>query len=373
MNQFLIIEPTLRNFPNLVRQGARELVANNRERLAAQQTVIARVQSEANTLRLANQGGNQATQPCDAEDSDRLIEQVYSDRYVERKYNGDDSDSSLSNPGSDDDHDDHELPRLPRPAGLFSFSSNSSPLHQPVLPQPRSPPQVQSIPAGSTHGTLTSAGTIQWTERKQERMPDQGQAVKQELEEEPPPAHEEKPKPQHMATATRRYPELMGDALASRSDDEDNFWIVGNLKSSIFINGLLARLERGRICFVSPRARLELQHAYMNVLLTDRDYVNLLLFDAIFPYIMPSLNELYWSVSEERRVNAITDFLNQPISVRARSRKAVPHPARSSHSRPLHKTRRHFDYCRAKPTETPLRHTGRAKSGTPGIRAHLLR
>ena len=58
VNQILMLESALRNFPDLVRQGAREMVANDRECLATQRAVIARVQSDANAIRLANQGGN---------------------------------------------------------------------------------------------------------------------------------------------------------------------------------------------------------------------------------------------------------------------------------------------------------------------------
>ena len=138
VGQILRLEPALRNFPDLVREGARDLVAHNRthdrERLAARQAVIDRVRSDANDIRLTNQKGKQLG---DAEDSDKTIEQVYSDRYFERKYEGEDSDSAHSDTGSDTDHDEHEPPRSTRPAGLFSFSSNSSPLHRHALPQPR--------------------------------------------------------------------------------------------------------------------------------------------------------------------------------------------------------------------------------------------
>ena len=72
------------------------------------------------------------------------------------------------------------------------------------------------------------------------------------------------------------------------------------------------------------KAPLQLEHEGSDVLhyypngidaLSDRDHEDLVLFDAVLPFFMPLLNELYWSAPEGQRVATIEAFHNQPMDV----------------------------------------------------------
>ena len=56
VNQILMRDVSLREFPDLVRQGARDLVANSRARFATQRDIIFRIQAAVMATLLANPG-----------------------------------------------------------------------------------------------------------------------------------------------------------------------------------------------------------------------------------------------------------------------------------------------------------------------------